>query len=92
MCKCIGKLTKNKMTWCNDSDENRVIESITPRITITPNTDDKKLTQEIRTTACPSCGHNIAFKDKVLIILSVNILFYNLKFIKNILFALILFL
>ncbi|KAK7327827.1 hypothetical protein VNO77_21919 [Canavalia gladiata] len=53
------------MTWCNnDSDEERGIESITP--TITPNTDatDLKLTEEIRTISCPSCGHNIEFKDQ----------------------------
>lgn len=52
------------MTWCNDCDEDRVIESITPTMTtITPNTDIK-LTEEIQTTACPSCGHNIQFKDQ----------------------------
>ncbi|KAL2969356.1 hypothetical protein AAZX31_15G075700 [Glycine max] len=52
------------MTWCNDSDEDRVIESMTPTITITPNTDGIKLTEEIRTITCPSCGHNIEFKDQ----------------------------
>ncbi|KAL2341839.1 hypothetical protein Fmac_009779 [Flemingia macrophylla] len=54
------------MTWCNDSDEERGIESITPTMCITPNTDDAdiKLTEEIRTITCPSCGHNIDFKDQ----------------------------
>ncbi|TKY71757.1 NAC domain-containing protein 73 [Spatholobus suberectus] len=54
------------MTWCNDSDEERGIESITPTITITSSTDatDIKLTEEIRAITCPSCGHNIEFKDQ----------------------------
>jgi len=56
------------MTWCNDSDEERRIESITPTITITQKTDvtDIKHTEEIRTITCPSCGHTSEFKDQVL--------------------------
>ncbi|RDX65100.1 NAC domain-containing protein 73 [Mucuna pruriens] len=55
------------MTWYNDSDEERGIESIAPTMTITPNNTDVtdiKLTEEIRTITCPSCGHNIQFKDQ----------------------------
>ncbi|XP_061341603.1 NAC domain-containing protein 73-like [Gastrolobium bilobum] len=48
------------MTWCNDSDEEKGIESVRP--TITPRTTNN--TEEIRTITCPSCGHNIEFKDQ----------------------------
>ncbi|KAL9321171.1 hypothetical protein ACSQ67_013010 [Phaseolus vulgaris] len=54
------------MTWCNDPDEERRIESITPTMIISQKTDvsDIKLTEEIRTVTCPSCGHTIEFKDQ----------------------------
>ncbi|XP_027366168.1 NAC domain-containing protein 73-like [Abrus precatorius] len=53
------------MTWCNnDSDEERGMESITPIITRDTVVTDIKLTEEIRTITCPSCGHNIEFKDQ----------------------------
>ncbi|CAJ1961780.1 unnamed protein product [Sphenostylis stenocarpa] len=53
------------MTWCSNSDEERRIESITPTMSLTPTTDvNIKLTEEIRTVTCASCGHNIEFKDQ----------------------------
>ncbi|KAK7246443.1 hypothetical protein RIF29_41311 [Crotalaria pallida] len=61
------------MTWCNDSDEERGMESITPTITPRANNNnnnnnsavtDIKLTQDIRTITCPACGHNIQFQDQ----------------------------
>lgn len=63
------------MTWCNDSDEERGNNELLSSPSITPkannnnnNTDvtDIKLTEEIRTIKCPSCGHNIEVKDQVL--------------------------
>ncbi|CAL0309315.1 unnamed protein product [Lupinus luteus] len=57
------------MTWCNDSDEERgiEIESITPTIIPRANNNNTraiKLTEDIRTITCPSCGHNIQFQDQ----------------------------
>ncbi|KAI4306437.1 hypothetical protein L6164_029714 [Bauhinia variegata] len=54
------------MTWCNDSDEERAIEIITP--TATPRAsstalNDPKINQ-IRTITCPSCGHNIQCQEQ----------------------------
>ncbi|XP_022643048.1 NAC domain-containing protein 73 isoform X1 [Vigna radiata var. radiata] len=50
------------MTWCNDFDEEKMIESMT--ITQKTSVTDIKLPEEIRTVTCSSCGHNIEFKDQ----------------------------
>ncbi|KAJ1394026.1 NAC domain [Sesbania bispinosa] len=53
------------MRRCNDSDEEeRGNESMTPTISIAPTRADIKLTEEVRTIECPSCGHNIQVKDQ----------------------------
>ncbi len=60
-----GHESKTKeMTWCNDSDDDRALQIITPTPKENSNVLDPK-TDEIRTITCPSCGHDIDFQDQV---------------------------
>ncbi|KAM1988909.1 hypothetical protein ACFX15_036000 [Malus domestica] len=47
------------MTWCNDSDDERAIQIVSPPPPNNPNNPN-----EFRNITCPSCGHHIEFQDQ----------------------------
>lgn len=55
-----AKSSREIMTWCNDSDDERAIQIITPP---PPNTNNNN---EFRNITCPSCGHHIELQDQVI--------------------------
>ena len=55
---------KRGMTWCNDSDDERAIQIISPSCE-DKTVIDAKADEILRTLTCPSCGHHIELQDQV---------------------------